>query len=361
MENWQGMYERGSVDLVEYTRAVTALDIALNGTNESQQAEIAAMLAGKEAMSGLLAIVNASPADYQKLIDAIYDSDGAAKTMSKTMVDNLAGNLKLMGSAAEGVGIALYEKFSEPLTGAAEGVSRFLSGIKQMLDGTRTLEQFGYLLKSIFQNFVLEATGSMGYTVSESWAMIAEMLKEGIVNSVASLSQYIQENMPSLISSGLDFLAGLASSIREGAGVMVDAGIQLVTFLAQGLADSFPTIIEKLPGIVSDIAGVINDNAPKILKAGFDFIVTLGKGLIDAIPTLIANIPAITRAIWDTVSAVNWLNLGKNIIDSLGKGIKNMVSFARTSAGEIKDTIKRKISELPSELFNIGKDMIQKL
>ena len=38
-----------------------------------------------------------------------------------------------------------------------------------------------------------------------------------------------------------------------------------------------------------------------------------------------------------------------------------MVSFARTSAGEIKDTIKRKISELPSELFNIGKDMVQKL
>ncbi|WP_204791138.1 hypothetical protein, partial [Oscillibacter sp. CU971] len=40
--------------------------------------------------------------------------------------------------------------------------------------------------------------------------------------------------------------------------------------------------------------------------------------------------------------------------------LKNMVSFARTSAGEIKDTIKRKISELPSELFNIGKDMVPK-
>lgn len=129
-------------------------------------------------MSGMLGILNASDDEVQKLTDAIYDADGAAKEMSDTMVDNLAGNLKLMGSAAEGVGIALYEKFSEPLKGAAEGVSRFLSGIKQMLDGTMTLEQFGYLLKSIFQNFVLDATGSMGSTVSESWAMIAEMLKE---------------------------------------------------------------------------------------------------------------------------------------------------------------------------------------
>lgn len=361
MENWQGMYERGSVDLVEYTRAVTALDIALNGTNESQQAEIAAMLAGKEAMSGLLAIVNASPGDYQKLIDAIYDADGAAKEMSDTMVDNLAGNLKLMGSAAEGVGNALYEKFSEPLKGAAEGASRFLSGIKQMLEGTRTLKQFGYLLNSIFQNFILDATGSMGKTVSESWAMVTGMLKEKIVDSVASLSQYIQENMPSLISSGLDFLAGLASSIREGAGVMVDAGIQLVTSLAQGLADSFPTIIEKLPGIVSDIAGVINDNALKILAAGVNIVVTLGKGLIQAIPALVKNLPQIILAIVDVFSAFNWMNLGKNIMTGLNNGIKSLLGNVRTTAKTVVQNLRTVFGDLPGYLKAIGKDMIQGL
>lgn len=361
MENWRDMLESGSIELDAYYRAVTALDIALNGTNESQQAEIAAMLAGKEAMSGLLAIVNASPEDYAKLIGAIEDADGAALEMSKTMTDNLSGSLTLMGSAAEGVGVALYEKFSEPLKGAAEGVSRFLSGIKQMIDGTRTLKQFGYLLNSIFQNFILDATGSMGSTVSESWAMVTGMLKEKIVESVASLSQYIQENMPSIISSGLDFLAGLASSIREGAGVMVDAGIQLVTSLAQGLADSFPTIIEKLPGIVSDIAGVINDNAPKILEAGINIVVTLGKGLIQAIPALVKNLPAIVNAIVDVFAAFNWMSLGKNIMNGLINGIKGLLGNVKVTAKTVVQNLRTVFSDLPGYLKSVGKDMIQGL
>lgn len=334
---------------------------AFSGLSEAEQTESAAAIAGKEAMSGLLAIVNASEADYQKLTDAIADADGTAQEMADTMTDNLSGSLKLMGSAAEGVGIALYEKFTEPLKGAAEGVSRFLSGIKQMLEGTRTLEQFGYLLSSIFQNFILNATGSMGKTVSESWAMVTGMLKEKIVDSVASISQYIQENMPSIISSGLDFLAGLASSIREGTEVMVDAGIQLVTSLAQGLADSFPTIIEKLPGIVSDIAGVINDNAPKLLQAGISLIITLGKGLILAIPTLIKNIPQIILAIVDVITAFNWMNLGKGIIDGLINGIKGMFGSIKVTVQTVVQNIRTVFADLPGYLKAIGKDMINGL
>lgn len=343
------------------SQLLSELRTAFSGLSEAEKTESAAALAGKEAMSGLLAIVNASEADYQKLTNAIADADGAAKEMSDTMVDNLAGNLKLMGSAAEGVGIALYEKFSEPLKGAAEGVSRFLSGIKQMIDGTRTLKQFGYLLNSIFQNFILDATGSMGSTVSESWAMVTGMLKEKIVESVASLSQYIQENMPSIISSGLDFLAGLASSIREGAGVMVDAGIQLVTSLAQGLADSFPSIIEKLPGIVSDIAGVINDNAPKILEAGVNIVLTLGKGLLQAIPALVKNLPAIVNAIVDVFAAFNWMSLGKNIMNGLINGIKGLLGNVKVTAKTVVQNLRTVFSDLPGYLKSIGKDMIQGL
>ncbi len=361
MENWRGMLESGSIELDAYYRAVTALDIALNGTNESQQAEIAAMLAGKEAMSGLLAIINASPEDYAKLIEAIEDADGAALEMSKTMTDNLSGSLTLLGSAAEGVGVALYEKFSEPLKGAADGVSRFLSGIKQMIDGTRSLKEFGYLLKSIFQNFVLDATGSMGYTVSESWKMITEMLKENITSSVANLSQYIEKNMPSIVSKGLDFLSGLASSLRGGAGVMVDAGIQLLTSLAKGFADSLPTFIEKLPGIVSDIAGIINDNAPKILAAGVNIVVTLGKGLIQAIPTLVKNLPNIVTAIWDVISAVNWVNLGGNIMKGLINGIKGSIGNLSVTVKTITQNLRTVFSDLPGYLKTIGKDMIKGL
>ena len=54
------------------------------GLTEAQKAQLAASLGGQEAMSGLLAIVNASDEDYQKLTDSIYDADGAAKEMADT-------------------------------------------------------------------------------------------------------------------------------------------------------------------------------------------------------------------------------------------------------------------------------------
>ena len=67
VKEWDRMLADGSVELTDYTRAMDALDIALNGTTEAQQAELAAMLGGQEAMSGLLAIVNASESDFGKL------------------------------------------------------------------------------------------------------------------------------------------------------------------------------------------------------------------------------------------------------------------------------------------------------
>lgn len=81
----------------------------LGGLTEAEQAQAAATLFGQEAMSGMLAIVNASESDYNKLTDAINNADGTAKSMADTMNDNLAGQITLLKSALEGVAIQLGE------------------------------------------------------------------------------------------------------------------------------------------------------------------------------------------------------------------------------------------------------------
>ncbi len=85
------------------------LRTAMRGMNEDQQAMIAAQLGGQQAMSGLLAIVNASEEDFNKLSDAIYNSTGAAEGMSKEMQDNLQGRLTILKSSLEGVALQLYD------------------------------------------------------------------------------------------------------------------------------------------------------------------------------------------------------------------------------------------------------------
>lgn len=104
--------------------------------DESQKASYAASIAGQEAMSGLLAIVNASESDYQKLVDSINNADGAAKEMADTMNDNLAGATTIMKSTIESFGIAIYDKFSKPATKGIKDLTKVFANLKdKMTDG----------------------------------------------------------------------------------------------------------------------------------------------------------------------------------------------------------------------------------
>lgn len=98
--------------------------------SESQKASYAASIAGQEAMSGLLAIVNASDSDYQKLVDSINHADGAAQNMADTMNDNLVGATTIMKSTIESFGIALYDKFSKPTTKGVKDVTKVFGKLK---------------------------------------------------------------------------------------------------------------------------------------------------------------------------------------------------------------------------------------
>lgn len=97
--------------------------------NETQQTAYAKAIAGQEAMSGLLAIVNAAPADYDKLTAAVRDSEGAAASMANTMNDTVEGQLTLLKSQIEGIQLQIYEKLVPSLRAGLDKISETLSGI----------------------------------------------------------------------------------------------------------------------------------------------------------------------------------------------------------------------------------------
>lgn len=70
------------------------------GLDDSQKASYASSIAGTEAMSGLLAIVNASDDDFNQLTEAINHSDGAAKQAAETMQDNFKGAMEELRAEA---------------------------------------------------------------------------------------------------------------------------------------------------------------------------------------------------------------------------------------------------------------------
>lgn len=93
---------------------------SFSGLTDEQKASEAAALAGKEAMSGLLAIVNASDEDFNNLTAAIADSNGAAEEMATIMQDNLSGKLEQLGGGLETLGLTAYAKFQGPMKDAID-------------------------------------------------------------------------------------------------------------------------------------------------------------------------------------------------------------------------------------------------
>lgn len=80
---------------------------SMSGLSEEEQAMYASTIAGATGLSGLLAVVNASDEDFNKLADAIYNADGAGMEMYDTMTNNLKGSVTELMSALESLMISM--------------------------------------------------------------------------------------------------------------------------------------------------------------------------------------------------------------------------------------------------------------
>lgn len=112
---------------------------AFAGLDESQKVQAASMLFGKQAMSGMLAIINASESDYNKLKDAINNSSGAAKSMAQIMENNLKGSVTKLKSALEGAGIAIGEILAPKIKVAVDKITELVSAFTNLDPSTQRL------------------------------------------------------------------------------------------------------------------------------------------------------------------------------------------------------------------------------
>ncbi|KAB2953719.1 phage tail tape measure protein [Heliorestis acidaminivorans] len=96
-------------ELLPFKGVMDQLRSSFGNLSQEQQAQYAATIFGQEAMSGMLAIINATEEDYQKLTDATRNYNGAAAEMAEIMQDNLQGQLTILKSQLEGVAIEIFE------------------------------------------------------------------------------------------------------------------------------------------------------------------------------------------------------------------------------------------------------------
>lgn len=113
----------GEGNMKSLGEVITNLRSSLGDLSETEQLAAASTIFGKEAMAGMLAIINASEEDYNKLSTAIYNADGAAQDMSDTMLDNLEGSMTLMQSAVEGVQNSFGQRLTPYIRGFVDNIT----------------------------------------------------------------------------------------------------------------------------------------------------------------------------------------------------------------------------------------------
>lgn len=250
----------------------------------------------------------------------------------------------------------------EALQQAFDFISEQVAGIAAQLPSVlqNVLTSLGSVAAQLVSEIPdrLSTLGNIGGSIVSALSAVLPEIQAAAAGLVASLKQGIEANFPQLLDSGLKALTSFTAGLRENIGQIVDQGLSLVLSLAQGIADGMPSLIEQVPQIVSNIAGIINDNAPKILAAGVQIIATLAAGIVKSIPTIVQNLPQIINAIVDVITAFNWLNLGKTIINTLGQGITAMsgavTGFMKSSLKGALDYLK----SLPSQAVQWGSQMI---
>ena len=282
-------YANGELTEKKYNKALQDLTEKAYGAEGALKAKYAATLAGTQGMSGLLAIVNSSDDDFDKLTEAIYNSDGAAEKMADTMNDNLQGAITLAKSALESVQIALYEKVQEPMKDTVKTATSMLE------DMNNSLEENGFNGLVISFASSLAQLAQMGLDEAPKLVELAGTLCDTFI-------QEIMKHAPEFSESGAKLATTIIETVLSFAGTFWSAAATLATEFLAGMADNLPQIVETGKAALSQFADSLVDNAPSLGASATKIIITLVSELIQGIPEI--------------------LDVGKQFVQGLIEGIK---------------------------------------
>lgn len=245
------------------------LKLGYGGTKEEMQR----LLEDAEKLSGIEYDIS-SYADIVDAIHVVQTEMGITGTTAKEAATTIQGSLASMKGAWENL-----------LTGVADDNSNFEVLVNSFVDS----------LVGVGENIIPR----INIVIQGLTQLITEASQTIIPLAVETLLQ----NLPAIVSAGMDLIIALVSGILDNMDVLIDSAIELID-----------VVVDKLI-----------ENLPKLIEGGIKLIIALGIGLIKAIPQLVGKIPEIITAIIKGFAsgASRILDIGKNIVEGVWEGIKN--------------------------------------
>ena len=281
------------------------------------------MLGGARAMSGLLAIANATEEDFNSLTNAIYNCEDAAQSMADTMLNNLGGDMTLLQSKFEGVKLELYEQLEPALRSGVEALSHLVDALKWIVE-------HGEAIVSTLKVIGVAVGAYIAYTTAlkvmqEGWAALtivtkAQAAAQAVLNAIMAANPIglVVAAIAALVAAFVilwnkcegfrEFWISLWEKIKDVCGQTIERIIQFFT-------EGWEAIVQ-LWSIAGEFFSGVWDN----IKDAFS-------GALDWFKNLFTNIWNQIKATFSSVGDFfkNVFNGAKNIIENIWKGVTEIV------------------------------------
>lgn len=395
-------FEDGAITEGQYNIALEELMNRAYGAEAAMKAQTAAQLSGKMGLSGLLAIVNSSQEDYDKLTKAIDGSAGSAKNMADIMQDNLNGRITILKSNLEGLAIQL----GELIIPYVEKVVAFLQRLIAWFAGLNSAQQQNIVKWAAFAAALGPALIVIGKIVSAIGVMVGAFGKIpllmskvqgafGIVkgaiagvsaplmvliaaigtlvaaflhlwttneefrNAVIEIWNSIKETFEELVSQFMERFSALGISFEEIAEFLKTVWNGFCEILGPGFIAAFEIVQEAFQFISDSIIAVLDmfiglftgnwDQFLNGLKEAWQAIWNLIKSLVETILNMIKGIVEVFLGWFGTTWQETWAKVKQIIID-VWNSIKTTVSSAITF---VRDKISSGMNAARSTITNV--------
>ena len=286
----------------------------LGGLSEAEQAQAAAALFGKEAMSGMLAIINGSDKDFEKLAGAIDNCDGSSEKMANTMNDNLQGQITILMSQLQELAISFGEILMPKIRDIVTHIQNFVDKLNAMNEGQKeTILRIGMFVAALAPMLM-----GLGKVITKALGLITSPAAI-VVGAIAAITAVIIH----LWNTNEDFR-------------------NTITAIWQKIKDAFTTFAAGISERLSALGITFSDvtSAIKTIWDGFcNLLAPVLEAAFSTIAIALQTAFNVILGIWDVFSAVfsgDWSGAWeaiKGIFSSIWDGLKEYFS---TIIGAVK-------------------------
>lgn len=317
------------------------LKLGYGGTKEEMQR----LLSDAQKITGIKYDIN-NLNDVYQAIHVIQNELGIVGTTEHEASTTIQGSVASMKSAWQNM-----------LTGISTGdIGNIGNLVNNLVDSVMTasinilprVQEIANGITAVLPEIISKINENLP-TVLDSGVQILNTLMQGIIT-----------NLPAVMESANQIISTLASTLIEMLPQIIDGGIQIIVALTQGLAEQLPTLVPQMVETIVTIANSLLDNIDMIIDAGIQLLIGLADGLMNALPKLIEKAPEIIEklvmAITNNVPKI--IQAGITLIIKLGEGLIKAIPQLISKIPQIITSLLRGFSNYYSNMGEVGKNLV---